>query len=128
MSEKIINLTCLLIIEEVKDILTTYPATPYQAAFEQPSLRNQLINQVLSQIPEQSYTILNESEELPKNSRRFYSCIEDRMMVEELIHQNIIALLQEQNEMLHSLPQQDDSCSATTPMNANKKLYRWFGY
>lgn len=128
MSEKIINLTCLLIIEEVKDILKTYPAAPYQAAFEQPSLRNQLINQVLSQIPEQSYTILNESEQLPKNPRRFYSCIEERMMVEELIHQNIITLLQDQNEMLHSLHQQDDSCSATTPMNANKKLYRWFGY
>lgn len=127
MSEKIINLTCLLVIQEVKDILATYPETPYQDAFAQADLRNRLINQVLSQIPDQSYTILKASEQLPKNPRRFYSCIEERMMVEELIHQSIIALLQAQTKKtLPSSPKENYSAYAS--MSSNKKLYRWFGY
>lgn len=127
MSEKIINLTCLLIIREVKDILATYPETPYQDAFAQADLWNQLINQVLSQIPDQSYTILKTSEQLPKKPRRFYSCMEERMMVEELIHQSIIALLQAQTKKtLHYSAKED--YSANTSMSSKKKLYRWFGY
>ena len=127
MSQKIINLTCLLIIQEVQDILATYPET-YQAVLAPAELRNQLINQVLSQIPEQSYTILNESEQLPKNPRRFYSCIEERMMVEKLIRQGIVNLLQVHTQQRLHFPSLDDSRSANTPMISNKKLYRWFGY
>ncbi len=128
MSEKIINLTCLLVIQEVKDILATYPETPYQEAFAQADLRNQIVNQVLSQIPDQSYTILKESEKLPKNPRRFYSCIEERMMVEELIHQSIIALLEAQTKKTLHSPASEDNYSANAAMNFDKKLYRWFGY
>ncbi|MEQ9623650.1 hypothetical protein [Coleofasciculus chthonoplastes] len=129
MSEKIVNLTCMLVIQEVKDILATYPETPYQEAFTQAELFNQLINQVLIQIPDQSYTILYESEKLPKNLRRFYSSLEERMMVEQLIHQTIIALMNgnAEKKTLHS-PASEDNSSANAPINSNKKLYSWFGY
>ena len=128
MPQKIINLTCLLVIKEVKDILATYPETPYQEAFAQAELYNQLINQVLSRIPDQSYTILYESEKLPKNPRRFYASMEERMMVEELIHQTIIALLETQRKKTLQSPASEDNCSANAAMTSNKKIYRWFGY
>jgi serine phosphatase RsbU (regulator of sigma subunit) len=128
MPQKIINLTCLLVIQEVKDILATYPETPYQEAFAEAELYNQLINQVLSRIPDQSYTILYESEKLPKNPRRFYASMEERMMVEELIHQTIIALLEAQRKKTLQSPASEDNCSANAAMTSNKKIYRWFGY
>lgn len=128
MPQKIINLTCLLVIQEVKDILATYPETPYQEAFAEAELYNQLINQVLNRIPDQSYTILYESEKLPKNPRRFYASMEERMMVEELIHQTIIALLEAQRKKTLQSPASEDNCSANAAMTSNKKIYRWFGY
>ncbi|MBE9127544.1 MULTISPECIES: hypothetical protein [unclassified Coleofasciculus] len=95
MNQKIINLTCLLIIQEAEEILKDYPQNPYQSALINPALWNRLINHVLNRIPNQYYTILNESEEFPDNIRILYSSLKERMHLEMIIRQSIVYLLQE---------------------------------
>lgn len=95
MAQKLINLTCLLIIQEVEEILKDYPQNPYQSAFMNPALWNRLINNILNQIPNQYYIILNESEEFPDNIRILYSSLEERMHLEMIIRQSLVYLFQE---------------------------------
>lgn len=123
MSKNIINLTSLLVVEKFQDILANYPQTPYRELLAKAELKNQIINQVLSQIPEQFYTIVNESEKIPKNISCFCFCTEEQRIVEELIHQTILDLLQfQRDKTLHS-PALEDNPFAKTTMNLNQKLY-----
>lgn len=123
MSKNIINLTALLVVEKIQDILANYPQNSYQELLAQAELQNQLINQVLSQIPEQFYTIVNESEKIPKNISCFYFCTEEQRIeqriVEELIHQSILDLLQVQRDKTLHSPTPEDNPFAKTTMNLN---------
>lgn len=95
MSEKLINLTCYLVIQEIEDILKEYPENPYQAIFTHPVWRQTLTNHVLSQVPNHYYTIMDESEELPKNAKFLYSSKEEQIFLETLIRKSIIQVVQE---------------------------------
>jgi hypothetical protein len=94
MLPRIINLTLLLVIKEIEDILEDYPEDPYQVAFSIPELRQKLILHVLNQLPSY-YAILEEDQELPSNPKSLYSSLEEKVCMEILIRESIVELFRE---------------------------------
>jgi len=94
MLPRIINLTLLLVIKEIEDILEDYPEDSYQVAFSIPELRQKLILQVLNQLPSY-YAILEEDQELPSNPKSLYSSLEEKVCMEILIRESIVELFRE---------------------------------
>ncbi|HAG85125.1 MAG TPA: hypothetical protein DCL61_29245 [Cyanobacteria bacterium UBA12227] len=101
MEQKIINLTLLLVIQEIAEILTDYPENPYQFVFSPQRGLQKLINHVLNQIPNHYYTILDEKEELPTDLSSLYASLEERMQLEAIIRKSIFELLQEYLEEIN---------------------------
>lgn len=50
MSKSIVNLTIPWVVAEIEQVLETYPHHPYQQAFANPDLRQELIAYVLTRI------------------------------------------------------------------------------
>jgi len=94
MLPRIINLTLLLVIKEIEDILEDYPEDSYQVAFSIPELRQKLILHVLKQLPSY-YAILEEDQELPSNPKSLYSSLEEKVCMEILIRESIVELFRE---------------------------------
>ncbi len=94
MLPRIINLTLLLVLKEIEDILEDYPEDPYQVAFSIPELRQKLILHVLNQLPSY-YAILEEDQELPSNPKSLYSSLEEKVCMEILIRESIVELFRE---------------------------------
>lgn len=94
MSQKIINLTLLLVIEEVENTLREFPTIPYQLTFSEQELRQKLIDRVLTQTPNY-YAILEESEKLPEDPTLLYSCLEEQIRLKKLIRESVIHLFRE---------------------------------
>ncbi len=94
MLPRIINLTLLLVIKEIEDILEDYPEDSYQVAFSIPELRQKLILHVLNQLPSY-YAILEEDQELPSNPKSLYSSLEEKVCMEILIRESIVELFRE---------------------------------
>jgi hypothetical protein len=90
----IINLTLLLVIKEIEDILEDYPEDSYQVAFSIPELRQKLILHVVNQLPSY-YAILEEDQELPSNPKSLYSSLEEKVCMEILIRESIVELFRE---------------------------------
>jgi|ERR687885_972184 hypothetical protein len=61
MNKQIINLTLPVVIEEIENILATYPTYPYQQAFSAAGLRQDLVAYVLSRVPNQ-YAVVEETQ------------------------------------------------------------------
>src|ERR671933_476272 len=61
MNKQIINLTLPVVIEEIENILATYPTYPYQQAFSATGLRQDLIAYVLNRVPNQ-YAVVEETQ------------------------------------------------------------------
>jgi hypothetical protein len=98
MLPKIINLTLLLVISEIDEVLEDLPNFPYQVAFSNQDLRNRLISDLLDQLPNY-YTILEADQELPKNPKFLYSCEEERLYMRSLISQNVLNIYQENTSL-----------------------------
>ena len=94
MLPRIINLTLLLVIKEIEDILEDYPEDSYQVAFSIPELRQKLILHVVNQLPSY-YAILEEDQELPSNPKSLYSSLEQKVCMEILIRESIVQLFRE---------------------------------
>lgn len=94
MLPRIINLTLLLVLKEIEDILEDYPEDPYQVAFSIPELRQKLILHVVNQLPSY-YAILEEDQELPSNPKSLYSSLEEKVCMEILIRESIVKLFRE---------------------------------
>jgi hypothetical protein len=94
MLPRIINLTLLLVIKEIEDILEDYPEDSYQVAFSIPELRQKLILHVVNQLPSY-YAILEEDQELPSNPKSLYSSLEEKVCMEILIRESIVQLFRE---------------------------------
>jgi site-specific recombinase XerD len=94
MFPKLINLTLMLVIQEIEDILKEYPEHPYQVAFSNQELRQQLILRLLSQIPNY-YALVEDAREVPEDPRCLYGSSEEKTIMEILIRQSIAHLLKQ---------------------------------
>jgi hypothetical protein len=104
MLDKIINLSLLLVIKEVDDVLKHCPEYPYQIAFNSnQELRQALINKVVSEIPNY-YAIAEEKQSFPEDPRCIYASLEERLSLIIKICNNIIDLFElfEENSQLFS--------------------------
>lgn len=99
MVSRIINLTLLLVIQEVDEVLEDYPEYPYKIACSIHELRSAIILHVLSQIPNY-YTLLEDSQELPLEPKFLYSSKQERIHVQNLIRQRIAEIFQENTDSI----------------------------
>jgi hypothetical protein len=101
MLEELINLTLPVVIKEIEDVLDEYPEHPYQSAFAIPKLRQQLIAQVLSQVPNY-YTI--EGAQTPFNNSKVHhsSLLQEQLRMEMIIRGSILHILRENAAWLSS--------------------------
>ena len=97
MSYKIANLTLPLVMEEVEEVLQDYPRYPYQVAFSIHKLRQLLIADVLSKIPNE-YTVIEDTEELSIHPQKFSTPVQKRLHREMIIRQSILDILQKNAE------------------------------
>ncbi|MBD0344302.1 MAG: hypothetical protein ICV63_05615 [Coleofasciculus sp. Co-bin14] len=101
MLDKIINLSLLLVIKEVDDVLKHCPEYPYQITFNSnPELRQTLINNVLSEIPHY-YAIVEESQALPEDPRCIYASWEERLFLIIKIYERITDLFEENAQLFN---------------------------
>lgn len=91
---KLVNLTSMLIIPEIEEILNTYPEYPYQAAFTIPYWKQKLIAYVLSRIPNKHMVVETTKNQSKEDISNQFS-IEAKLSLENVINQGIIKLLQE---------------------------------
>lgn len=95
MLSKLINLTLILVIQEIEEVLKDYPEYPYQIALSVHELRNKLILHVLEQLPNY-YTILEDSQQMPALDPLFlYSSPQEQEQVRRIIRQSIGNVLRE---------------------------------
>jgi hypothetical protein len=96
----VINMTQQSVIGEIESVLDTYPYHPYQQAFAIPDLRQELIAFVLSRIPcffsavEREQVCTLEYHRVPRGS------VEQKVHLENLIHQGIYSLMQEKSDWI----------------------------
>jgi hypothetical protein len=96
MSQKIINITLVAVIEEIEKILETYPQYPHQEIFTVLALYENLVNYVTSQIPN-TYAVIEEQHS--SSSKRILPSYseEELQQIEDLVHCGIRHLLQISN-------------------------------
>ena len=97
MSLKIVNLTLLLVTEELESILGNYPAYPYRQAFTSSKLRQKLMAYVLSRIPN-IYTVIEERQSPSINALLLDCCSEQIRHIESLIHTGIRDVIHRKDE------------------------------
>lgn len=100
MSHGLINLTLPVIIQEIEYVLEEYPEHPYQAAFSLPDLRQKLLAQVLSQVP--NCHIVERTQEVAGNAKvRHLSLLQERLRMEMIIRGSILHILHENADLLN---------------------------
>jgi len=99
MSKTLVNITIPLVIQEMEDILVTYPHHPYQEAFAHPDFRQSLMAYVLNRIPNHYITVSEEE----KHTRLDYlhHLAENSLHIEAIIHQGIEKILCEQAQEIN---------------------------
>lgn len=110
MSYQIVNLTFLLVIKTIEEVLTDYPKYPYQIAFSIPYWRQHLIVYVLNQIPNRQAVIEDTSKNYEDSDYfNWLHCpLEEQLNIKELIHVGIINILQENPNWLSCQTSQED--------------------
>ncbi|MBD2495725.1 hypothetical protein [Nostoc sp. FACHB-280] len=101
MTKTLLNLTIRLVLQELETILETYPHHPYQEAFANPDMRQNLIAYILSRIPNQYITV--DEVEKPKFlcSESLCRSLESTLHIESIIRQGVEKILGEQAQNLH---------------------------
>lgn len=116
MSKQIINLTSDIVAKEIENVLDTYPHHPYQQAFAIPDLRQKLTAYVLSRT-RNFYTVIEDTQETPRNSDSLCNSLEQRLYIEPLIRYGIQSILQENSDWINY----------HIPTEASPAPSRWFG-
>lgn len=118
MTKTIVNLTLPILVEEIELALNQYPHHPYQQAFSNPDLRQELIAYVLSRISS-LYVVVDEEKQQRAASQKTHHKPEQKQEREAYIHEGIHYIIDKYAEYVyHHIPSATDS--GFTPSN-------WFG-
>ncbi|MBG1260810.1 hypothetical protein [Nostoc commune] len=99
MSHTLINLTLLIVIQEIENVLDEYPEHPYQSAFSIHELRQKLIAHILSHVPNRY--VVEGLQELSSTPKSPYSLpIQERIQIETVVHGSILHILRENADWL----------------------------
>ena len=101
MSPELINLTLPVVIAKIEKVLEDYPESPYQIAFSLPEMRQRLLAHVLTHIPNR-YVVQGEKLTLKEPKFLHPSPIQERVQMENLIHEGILYLLRESAKWIGS--------------------------
>lgn len=96
MSKTLVNLTIPIVVQELEDILETYPHHPYQEAFANPDFRQILIAYILNRIPNHYITVDDTEAQTLTNSDELRGFLEHTLHIKTIIHQGIEKILCEQ--------------------------------
>lgn len=88
MKNKLINLTLSIVIDEIENILETYPKSPYQEAFSATGLRQGLVAYVLNHVPNR-YIIVDKIEDFEKIKLSIPYSTQRLLDIENYIHLGI---------------------------------------
>ncbi|MFB2937445.1 hypothetical protein ACE1B6_19530 [Aerosakkonemataceae cyanobacterium BLCC-F154] len=88
MEKQLFNLTLPIVIEEIENILATYPISPYQKLFSVNGLRQDLVAYVLSRVPNK-YAVLEATETFPHQSLFPPYSSKQLLYIEHYIHLGI---------------------------------------
>lgn len=100
MAYELVNLPLPIIMQEIDNVLHDYPEYPYQVAFSLPELRQRLIAQVLSQIPNY-YEVKGVPESFNNSKVRQFSLLQEKLQMEMVIRDSILHILRENADWLN---------------------------
>jgi hypothetical protein len=117
MAKDLVNLTLPMVVGEIEQIVETYPHHPYQQAFANPDIRQELIAYVLSQI--HNVYVAVEEGHASANSETTPALAESETHLKSFIHGGIQQVLQSHPELVgHEIPEETDAYLPTS---------HWFG-
>ncbi|WP_414544313.1 late competence development ComFB family protein [Nostoc sp. CCY0012] len=97
MTKTLVNVTLIMVNQELETILETYPNHPHQEAFSHPDIRQCLIAYILNRIPNHYITVDQEAKDkVFTNLNDLWHSIEHKLHIEAIIHQGIEKVLCEQ--------------------------------
>lgn len=97
MTKRIINLTLSAVVEEIEDVLETYPYHPYRQFFSIPDLRQELIAYVLSRVSNRYVAV---DEEQQASFKSLHLLTEETLCIKILIHKGIEKILHKKEEQM----------------------------
>jgi hypothetical protein len=92
MADIIVNMTQILVSDEIENVLDSQAEKFYQKAFSLPDLRQELITYVLSRIPN-LYSVIKEEQELSMTCNSIYQSAVKQLHIKAVIHQGCHDLL-----------------------------------
>ncbi len=93
MTEKIVNLTSILVTREVHSFLTTYPPEDlYRIIFSLPFFKQRLIATILSAIPNR-HVVTEDFQTMPTQEDDLLASLEEQLEIESLIKKFIPEVL-----------------------------------
>ena len=118
MTKTLVNLTLPTVVGEIEQIVETYPHHPYQQAFANPDIRQELVAFVLTQI-HNVYVAVEDREPVSANSETTPALTESETHLKSFIHEGIQQVLQAHPELVsHAIPEETDEYLPTS---------HWFG-
>lgn len=118
MSTVIVNLTEQAVLQDIEQLLATYPDHPHQQAFAHPDLRQKLLAWVLSRV-QNVFVVAESTDEIAIHPDHAPYCNDVRSCQEYVIRQGIQEILtQEQQTTNHHLLEEEDPELPTS---------HWFG-
>ncbi|MBE9067238.1 hypothetical protein IQ260_11275 [Leptolyngbya cf. ectocarpi LEGE 11479] len=92
MPQQIINLTRLMAIRGIDQVLSTYPQNPYQLAFQDPNSRGKLLLYVLRRL-HNSYVAIDAYQQPLLHNKNFQLSLGQQQQIEDLIHEGVRYML-----------------------------------
>lgn len=118
MTKTVTNLTIPTILAKVEEILETYPHHPYQQAFANPDIRQELIAYVLTRIHNE-YGAIEETEEWLIEADITREVFLGESDTDDIVHQGIHHILEQNQETVRQhIPEEEDPRSMPS---------HWFG-
>jgi len=118
MKEAVANLATPVVRQEVAKVLETYPDHPYQKAFANPELRQQLIAHVLTEV-NCKFTVAPAGQQPEASYETLFPSTEEQSHLENSIRQGIERLLQEKGDWVNQ--------HIPSPKGSQDTTSQWFG-
>lgn len=104
MGKELFNLTLTVVIDEIENILSSYPTYPYQQAFSAAGLHQDLLAYVLSRVPNK-YAVIEQTQPLQKQISFPPYPSKELLDIEHYIHLGIRDILHVYSRTNSALPQ-----------------------